>query len=234
VTDRPFHHGNLRAVLLDEAVVALRESGVEGLSLRELARRAGVSHGAPRSHFVDRRALLDALAVLGFERLHDRVQRAITGSDGLRDRFRRVAHAYVDFAVDDAALMELMFEGKAVGAAAADVQAAAGALFALLDSAMGPARLGAGTGQGEGTPLSGGHDGGDHDGGDHDDDPRDVDVHDDAARETFKMLFAATMQGIATLVVSRRIGRAQGDELVDAAAETMLGSDLARRAVTAD
>uniref|UniRef100_UPI00114CC8DF TetR family transcriptional regulator n=1 Tax=Curtobacterium sp. UCD-KPL2560 TaxID=1885315 RepID=UPI00114CC8DF len=59
------------AVLLDEAVAALRESGVEGLSLRELARRAGVSHGAPRSHFVDRRALLDALAVLGFERLHD-------------------------------------------------------------------------------------------------------------------------------------------------------------------
>ncbi|WIA99546.1 TetR/AcrR family transcriptional regulator [Curtobacterium sp. MCBA15_012] len=229
MTDRPFHHGNLRAVLLDEAVAALRESGVEGLSLRELARRAGVSHGAPRSHFVDRRALLDALAVLGFERLHDRVQQAIAGSDGLRDRFRRVAHAYVDFAVEDAALMELMFEGKAVGAAAAEVQAAAGTLFTLLDSAMGPARAGTPTDQDEGAPDGGGHDDGDHEG-----DPRDGDPRDDGARETFKMLFAATMQGIATLVVSRRIGRAQGDELVDAAAETMLGSDLARRAVSAD
>ncbi|QSB22483.1 TetR/AcrR family transcriptional regulator [Curtobacterium sp. 24E2] len=47
MTERPFHHGNLRAVLLDEAVAVLRESGVDGLSLRDLARRAGVSHGAP-------------------------------------------------------------------------------------------------------------------------------------------------------------------------------------------
>ena len=47
MTERPFHHGNLRAVLLDEAVAVLRESGIDGLSLRDLARRAGVSHGAP-------------------------------------------------------------------------------------------------------------------------------------------------------------------------------------------
>ncbi len=60
MSERPFHHGNLRAVLLDEAVAVLRETGVDGLSLRDLARRAGVSHGAPRSHFVDRQALLDA------------------------------------------------------------------------------------------------------------------------------------------------------------------------------
>lgn len=65
MTERPFHHGNLRAVLLDEAGAVVRESGVGGLSLRDLARRAGVSHGAPRSHFVDRQALLDALAERG-------------------------------------------------------------------------------------------------------------------------------------------------------------------------
>ncbi|WAP58220.1 helix-turn-helix domain-containing protein [Streptomyces sp. S465] len=59
---RPFHHGNLRAVLLDQAELVLRERGIDALSLRELAREAGVSHGAPRSHFIDRNALLDALA----------------------------------------------------------------------------------------------------------------------------------------------------------------------------
>ncbi|WP_206336565.1 TetR/AcrR family transcriptional regulator, partial [Pseudomonas viridiflava] len=78
-------------MLLDEAVQVLREDGVDGLSLRDLARRAGVIHGAPRSHFVDRQALLDALAVLGFERLTTAVRRALSGSGNLDDRFRRVA-----------------------------------------------------------------------------------------------------------------------------------------------
>ncbi len=66
MSERPFHHGNLRTVLLDRAEMALRTKGVEELSLRELAREVGVSHGAPRSHFIDRKALLDALAERGF------------------------------------------------------------------------------------------------------------------------------------------------------------------------
>ncbi|WPB88462.1 TetR/AcrR family transcriptional regulator [Streptomyces malaysiensis] len=74
MTHRPFHHGNLRAVLLDQAEQTLREGGIDALSLRELARKAGVSHGAPRSHFVDRRSLLDALAERGFNRLADEVE----------------------------------------------------------------------------------------------------------------------------------------------------------------
>ena len=66
---RPYHHGNLRRALLEQAERALAERGAEGLSLRELARAVGVSHAAPRRHFADRRALLDALAQDGFERL---------------------------------------------------------------------------------------------------------------------------------------------------------------------
>src|SRR5947209_2974095 len=66
---RPYHHGNLRAELLAAAEQTVRERGVEALSLRELARRVGVSHGAPRRHFADRQALLDALAQAGFDRL---------------------------------------------------------------------------------------------------------------------------------------------------------------------
>src|SRR5438128_1794302 len=58
----PYHHGNLRAELLSRAERKLETAGVTGLSLRELAREIGVSHGAPRQHFPDRQALLDALA----------------------------------------------------------------------------------------------------------------------------------------------------------------------------
>lgn len=200
MTGRPFHHGNLRAVLLDEAVAVLRESGVDGLSLRDLARRAGVSHGAPRSHFVDRQALLDALAASGFERLTAAVRRALGGSGAdLAARFRAVAHAYVDFAIDDAALIELMFQAKAGGGVGPAGESAA-TLFTVLDGAMGP---------------------------------RPDDAVDEASRTAFKMLFAATMQGIAALVASRRIARADADGLIDAATEMMLASGLRTRAVSA-
>ena len=66
-TARTYHHGNLRAALLARAEEALAAG--EDLSLRELARRAGVCHAAPRRHFADKQALLDALAEDGFERL---------------------------------------------------------------------------------------------------------------------------------------------------------------------
>ncbi|AMM19345.1 TetR family transcriptional regulator [Frondihabitans sp. PAMC 28766] len=197
MTVRPFHHGNLRAVLLEQAEILLRAGGADGLSLRELARHAGVSHGAPRSHFIDRQALLDALAVRGFERLTEAVRAALASEASIERRFRAVGHAYVDFAVDDAALMELMFAAK-VSDPAADVEQAAGRLFATLDAAMADASAGA--------PGA-----------------------DD--RDRFKLLFAATMQGTATLIASRRVSRDQGDAIVDDAVDVLLGSPLAHRAV---
>lgn len=198
MTERPFHHGNLRAALLDEAVGVLREGGVEALSLRDLARRAGVSHGAPRSHFVDRQALLEALAELGFERLTTTVRRALASDDDLTDRFHRVGLAYLDFAIDDAALMELMFQAKTTDRTDG-VRDAAGALFATLDGALGP--------RADGQP-------------------------DEGSRTDFKMLFAATLQGIASLVTSRRLERTAAERLVGTAMETMLGSELGARAIS--
>src|SRR5688500_16649409 len=66
-TARPYHHGSLRPALLAAAEGALARGG--DLSLRELAREIGVSHAAPRRHFADKQALLDALALDGFERI---------------------------------------------------------------------------------------------------------------------------------------------------------------------
>jgi AcrR family transcriptional regulator len=113
VNGRPYHHGNLRAVLLAEAERTLREQGIDQLSLRDLARQAGVSHGAPRRHFADRQALLDALAEAGFLRLGDEMRAAIDAASGdYETQLRAAASAYVRFATEDAALLELMYAVK--------------------------------------------------------------------------------------------------------------------------
>jgi AcrR family transcriptional regulator len=110
---RAYHHGNLRSALLERAQRTVRERGVQALSLRELARDAGVSHGAPRRHFPDRDALLDALAMSGFERLGRELERAVRAAGpGAEARLHALAQAYVAFATTDAALLELMFATK--------------------------------------------------------------------------------------------------------------------------
>jgi AcrR family transcriptional regulator len=110
---RPYHHGNLRAVLLDRAAQVVSERGVGALSLRELARDVGVSHAAPRRHFADRQALLDALAEEGFIRLGADLRGAIDGAGTACDaRLKALAAAYVAFATRHAALLDLMFAGK--------------------------------------------------------------------------------------------------------------------------
>jgi AcrR family transcriptional regulator len=108
-----YHHGNLRAALLDAAERKLPETGVDGLSLRELARELGVSHGAPRRHFPDKQALLDALAVTGLQRLGEEVDAALASAEGdFTDRLTAFASAYVRFATRSPELLELMFLRK--------------------------------------------------------------------------------------------------------------------------
>jgi AcrR family transcriptional regulator len=111
--ERPYHHGNLRRALLEAAEHTVRERGVQELSLRELARDVGVSHGAPRRHFPDRQALLDALAETGFERLGNELRTATDAAgDDFEARLRATAVAYIRFATADPALLELMFAVK--------------------------------------------------------------------------------------------------------------------------
>jgi AcrR family transcriptional regulator len=112
-TVRPYHHGNLRAALLEHAERALAERGPGALSLRELAREIGVSHAAPQRHFADKQALLDALAESGFERLGERLRAAVEGGGPrFEDRLKALARAYVGFATEHSALLELMYAAK--------------------------------------------------------------------------------------------------------------------------
>ncbi|MEV0037389.1 TetR/AcrR family transcriptional regulator [Streptomyces sp. NPDC050804] len=115
-TARPYHHGDLRTALLRQAERTLEEHGADGLSLRELARDVGVSHGAPRRHFSDKRALLDALAEEGYERLGRRLDAALNDSEGelgdLTERLVLFAQIYVEFAVEHRALLGLMHGSK--------------------------------------------------------------------------------------------------------------------------
>lgn len=108
---RRYHHGDLREQLLRQAEQTLRETGVEQLSLRQLARDVGVTHNAPSRHFRDKQALLDALAQSGFERLGAAFGAA--DADGpFVERFHRMARVYLRFAVDNPALLTLMFARK--------------------------------------------------------------------------------------------------------------------------
>lgn len=119
---RPYHHGNLREALLRAAERALEAGGAQNLSLRELAREVGVSHAAPRRHFADKQALLDALAQAGFEQLGTALQGAIiaAGPD-FHARLLGLARAYVAFATEHPALVELMFASKHQAGAPAEL-----------------------------------------------------------------------------------------------------------------
>ncbi|GIJ77332.1 TetR/AcrR family transcriptional regulator [Micromonospora phaseoli] len=114
---RGYHHGDLRRALLDVAVTAIEESGPAALSLRELARRAGVSHAAPAHHFGDRAGLFTALAVQGFDSLAEAL-------DGAGGELLDLGVAYVDFAVRHRAHFEVMFQPDLYRADAAEVRAA--------------------------------------------------------------------------------------------------------------
>ncbi|MCW8375786.1 TetR/AcrR family transcriptional regulator [Streptomyces justiciae] len=111
-TSRPYHHGDLRSALLTAAERTLRDKGAAALSLRELARDIGVSHAAPGRHFKDKQALLDALALDGYDRLMQTLATADDPTLPLQPRLTGLTRAYLRFATDNAALLELMYSLK--------------------------------------------------------------------------------------------------------------------------
>ena len=104
-----YHHGNLREALLEAAQEALAESGPGALSLRDVARRAGVSPGAPYRHFADREALLAAVATDGFHAFDEALAAAGRDAPDPLERLRRLGVAYVHFATTHPEHFRVMF-----------------------------------------------------------------------------------------------------------------------------
>jgi AcrR family transcriptional regulator len=103
-----YHHGDLRAALVRAAIELLEESGETELSLRAVARRAGVSPAAPYRHYDDREALVSAIAAVGYRELAERLA-AAHPSPSTPEQLASVATAYVQFALERPALFRIMF-----------------------------------------------------------------------------------------------------------------------------
>lgn len=124
-----YHHGDLKAVILAKTAGLVAERGADGISLRELAREAGVSHAAPAHHFTDRRGLFTALATEGFRLLADALA-------GARPEFLDAALAYVRFALDHPGHYAVMFDQSLYDAGDPDLIAAQAAAGAELNSGV--------------------------------------------------------------------------------------------------
>jgi AcrR family transcriptional regulator len=106
----PEPDSNLRVRLIEVGVDLVTKEGIADLSLREIARRAGVSHGAPRRHFATHHALLSAIAQQGFADLRQRITEAVGGAGAdPRARLLALGRLYLDFARTNRGMFELMF-----------------------------------------------------------------------------------------------------------------------------
>jgi AcrR family transcriptional regulator len=106
---RAYHHGDLSRALIDAARRLLEKEGAQALSLRAVAREAGVSPAAPYHHFIDKNALLDAVATGGWTALSETVATAARTAEG-DDTLTAIGSAYVAFARDNPALYQLMYQ----------------------------------------------------------------------------------------------------------------------------
>ncbi|MGI9595306.1 MAG: TetR/AcrR family transcriptional regulator [Acidimicrobiales bacterium] len=104
-----YHHGNLRQALLDAVGEIVAEKGTGGVSLREAARRAGVSHGAPAHHFGDKLGLLTAFSARGFELFGTKMRAAADGAETPEEKIVAVGLEYLRFAIEERAYFEVMF-----------------------------------------------------------------------------------------------------------------------------
>lgn len=134
----PYHHGDLRRTLIETALTMLTEEGAWNFTLREVARRAGVSHTAPYNHFADKSALLAEVAALGFDALRERMDAAAARHPrSARQVLQGIAGAYVRFAVEHPAHYRLMFgPDLAEKEQHPTLQKAADATFGVLTGAL--------------------------------------------------------------------------------------------------
>lgn len=133
----PYHHGNLREKLVAATEALILERGVDGFSLREVARRAGVSPAAPAHHFRDTRGLLTEVAMRGYADFGDVLAAAdARGGDDPAKRLDEQGRAYVAFALNNPARFALMFRADKVDLANGELQKISSRSFRTLEGAI--------------------------------------------------------------------------------------------------
>jgi AcrR family transcriptional regulator len=137
-TSAPYHHGDLRRALIDTALRMVTKEGAWNFTLREVARRAGVSHAAPYNHFEDKLALLAEVAALGFQALRRRMETAARRQPrSSRQALTGIAIGYIRFGIEHPAHYRLMFgPDLAERGHQPTLDEAADATFAVLTSTL--------------------------------------------------------------------------------------------------
>ncbi|MDF0530493.1 TetR/AcrR family transcriptional regulator [Tsukamurella sp. 8F] len=148
---RPYHHGSLRADVIAAAVAEVEAVGAAAVSMREIARRAGVSHAAPVHHFGDKAGLFTAIAIEGFRRNRDATAAAVEGPRG----FLAGGAAYVEFALANPGHFEVMFRPALYRADDPDLVEARDAAYAVLEASGAQAAAEAGIDDAYGVVLAG-------------------------------------------------------------------------------
>jgi AcrR family transcriptional regulator len=131
-----YHHGDLRQQLLNVTEQIILERGVDGFTLREAARRAGVSPAAPAHHFKDAKGLLTEVAILGFRDFGDALDAADKTSADPAQRLHAQALAYVHFALEHPARFQLMFHGDKLETANPEFMQVSRRAYLVLDRAI--------------------------------------------------------------------------------------------------
>jgi len=138
-TQDTYHHGDLRRAILDAAMQLVEEEGIDGFTLREVARRAGVSHNAPYHHFEDKAAVVAALAEEGYEMLRESQLAALDAADTYEQRIRALGLDYIRFAAGHTARFRLMnrpelrAEGEVTAVQAAGMESEAPLLDTIVE-----------------------------------------------------------------------------------------------------
>lgn len=112
MAQKTYHHGDLKNALIQAGAEIVANDGLEGLSLRKVALRAGVSHNAPYSHFPDKQSLIAAISTAGFQQLYEVLDSAAAAYPKKpRKQLQQAALAYVQFALDHPDTFKIMFSG---------------------------------------------------------------------------------------------------------------------------
>jgi AcrR family transcriptional regulator len=136
VAKKPYHHGSLRPALLRAVAELIVEKGIEGLSLRECARRAGASWSAPAHHFGDKTGMLTAFAVAGFAQLKAHMEARRDASLGEAARALAVGEGYLEFALQNPGQYRVMFRAELLNKDDPDYHTASRAAFQVLEDAI--------------------------------------------------------------------------------------------------